>query len=45
MVTAHGSYQTQFGIEVEALLVNGQHSQDAGSVAIGTIDKGLEAEH
>jgi hypothetical protein len=45
MVRAHGSYQAQFGIEVGALLVDGQHSQDARSVAIGTIDKGLEAEH
>jgi hypothetical protein len=45
MVRAHCSYQAQFGIVVGALLVDGQHSQDAGSVAIGTIDKGLEAEH
>jgi hypothetical protein len=29
------------GVEVEALLVDGQHLQDAGSVAIGTIDKDL----
>jgi hypothetical protein len=35
------SYRAQFGIEVKALLVDGQHLQDAGSVAIGTIDKGL----
>ena len=41
MVRAHVSYQAQFGVEVEALLVGGQHLQDAGSVARGTIHKGL----
>jgi hypothetical protein len=36
------SCRAQFRVEVKALQVDGQHLQDAGSVAIGTIDKGLE---